>query len=403
VEAAPEPPILHIDMDAFYASVELLRRPELAGRPVAVGGTPEGRGVIAAASYAARAFGVHSAQASAAALRRCPELVLIAPDFERYAAVSRQVMAIFKRYTPLVEPLSLDEAFLDVSGCERLFGGSIEIGRRIRAEILSETGLVASVGIAPNKFLAKLASGLDKPDGFRVIRAEEAQAVLAPLSIQHLFGVGERTAKRLSELGLTTIGALAALSPEQARQRLGPSAGYLYDLAHGRDSRRVVPQRAEKSHGLERTFPEDIEDRAELRRRLFGYCEEVAYDLRSRGLRGRTVTVKARFWNFQTVTRSRTLPQATNLGPRLFAAARELLERVPAGPLRLLGVAVSSLEDVRQPVQIELFPAEEGDASEQRQQQLAAGLDRIRRKYGKSLVKPGLLFDAPQRAARRRD
>jgi DNA polymerase IV len=382
-------------MDAFYASVELLARPELRGRPVAVGGTPEGRGVIAAASYEARAFGVHSAQPTAEALRRCPDLLLLPPDFERYAEVSRQIMAIFKRYTPLVEPLSLDEAFLDVSGCERLFGGASEIGRRIRAEILSETGLVASVGIASNKFLAKLASALDKPNGFRIIRPEEVAAVLAPLSVERLFGVGERTAKRLEALGLTTIGQIAALTPEQARERLGPSGGYLYDLARGLDSRRVVAQRVEKSHGIERTFAEDIHDRAELRRLLFAYCEEVAYDLRSRGLRGRTVTVKARFWNFRTVTRSHTLPQATNLGVRIFAVARELLERVPAGPLRLLGVSLSGLDDVRQPIQNELFPLEGPDPSDERQQHLAAGLDRIRKKYGRKLVQPGSLIGPP--------
>jgi DNA polymerase-4 len=390
-----DPPILHVDMDAFYASVELLARPELRGRPVAVGGTPEGRGVIAAASYEARAFGVHSAQPTAEALRRCPQLVLLPPDFERYAAVSRQVMAIFKRYTPLVEPLSLDEAFLDVTGCERLFGGSLEIGRRIRAEILSETGLVASVGIAPNKYLAKLASGLDKPNGFRVIRAEQVAEVLAPLSVERLFGVGERTAKRLLDAGFTTIGQIAALTPDEARERLGPSGGYLYDLARGLDNRRVVAQRVEKSHGIERTFPEDIHDRAELRKLLFAYCEEVAFDLRSRGLRGRTVTVKARFWNFRTVTRSQTLPQATDLGVRLFAVARELLERVPAGPLRLLGVSLSSLEDVRQPIQNELFPPENEAGKDERQQNLVAGLDRIRRKYGRSLVQPASLLGRP--------
>jgi len=349
--AAPDPKILHVDMDAFYASVEIRDRPELAGRPVVVGGAADGRGVISAASYEARTFGIHSAMPTAQAERLCPDLVLLPPNFDKYTNVSREVMRIFRSYTPLVEPLSLDEAFLDVSGCERLHGDAEAIGRKIRADILRETGLVASIGVAPTKFLAKLASDLDKPDGFRVIRAGESREVLDPLSVSKIFGVGERTAKRLESMGVTTIGQLASRPRDEVKARFGATGIWIHDLAHGIDDRRVTPNRAEKSHGKERTFPEDVADRAVLRRHLFEFCEEVAYDLRDRGLRGRTISIKARFSDFKTVTRSKTLDFATNLGPRFFATARELLERVPVGPLRLLGVQVSNLDDVRTPVQ----------------------------------------------------
>ena len=380
------PTILHVDMDAFFASVEIRDRPELAGLPVAVGGTPEGRGVISAASYAARHFGVHSAQPAARALQLCPDLVLLPPNFERYTGVSRQIMEIFRRYTPLVEPLSLDEAFLDVRGCERLHGDAISVGHALKSDILRETGLVASIGIAPSKFVAKLASDLDKPDGFCVVQPAEVRPLLDPLPVSKLFGVGERSSKRLSALGITTIGQLARRSRDEVVREFGATGAWIHDLAHGRDGRRVNPHRREKSHGMERTFPEDISDRDELRRRLCEYCEEVAFVLRERGLRGRTVTVKARYWNFRTVTRSKTLDHPTNLGPRLFAAARELFDRVPGGPLRLLGVSLSSLEDVRTPQQGELFGAPEED---DRLRRTAEGLDRLREKYGKRLVQPG--------------
>lgn len=378
--------VLHVDMDAFYASVEVRDNPSLSGLPVCVGGPASSRGVISAASYEAREFGVHSAMPTAQARRLCPQLVLLPPDFDRYTAVSRQVMGIFQRYTPLVEPLSLDEAFLDVSGTERLFGDAVEVGKAVKADILRETGLVASIGIAPSKFVAKLASDLDKPDGFCVVQPEEVRPLLDPLPVSKLFGVGERSSKRLSALGITTIGQLARRSRDEVVREFGATGAWIHDLAHGRDGRRVNPHRREKSHGMERTFPEDISHRDELRRRLCEYCEEVAFVLRERGLRGRTVTVKARYWNFRTVTRSKTLDHPTNLGPRLFAAARELFDRVPGGPLRLLGVSLSSLEDVRTPQQGELFGAPEED---DRLRRTAEGLDRLREKYGKRLVQPG--------------
>ncbi|HEX6884988.1 MAG TPA: DNA polymerase IV [Planctomycetota bacterium] len=401
-----KPTILHVDMDAFYASVEQRDRPELAGRPVAVGGRADQRGVIAAASYAARAFGVHSAMPTAQAQRLCPELVLLPADFDTYTRVSQEIMAIFQRYTPLVEPLSLDEAFLDVAGCERLFGDAVAIGRAIKADILKETGLVASIGVAPSKFLAKLASGLDKPDGFRVIQPEEVRAVLDPLPVSAIFGVGERTAKRLEALGVTTVSQLASRSRDEVMREFGASGAWIHDLAHGIDPRRVNPRREEKSHGLERTFEKDIADREELRLLLYEFCEEVSHELRHRGLRGRTVTLKARYADFRTITRSRTVELPVNNGKRLYATARELLERIPPGPLRLLGVQVSNLSDVRAPVQAGLFGGlepSERERADARQERATAATDKLRARFGAGTVVPGSLLSRASLRVRARE
>ncbi|HIG12654.1 MAG: DNA polymerase IV [bacterium] len=392
--------ILHIDMDAFYASVEVRDQPNLLGQPVCVGGPEGGRGVISAASYEARKFGVHSAMPCAQARRLCPSMVLLPPDFDRYTEASRQIMAVFQSFTPLVEPLSLDEAFLDVSGCERLHGSARDIGLSIKREIQKRTALVASVGLAPSKFLAKLASDLDKPDGFRVIEPHEIRAVLDPLSVSKIFGVGQRTAKRLGAMGIHTVGDLAHRPRHEVAREFGTSGAWIHDLAHGIDTRRVTPRRSEKSSGCERTFAEDIEDREELRLFLLQFCEGIGFQLRHKGLRGRTVTLKARFGDFTTVTRTKTLSTATNLGPRIYATARDLLERVPPGPLRLLGVQISALEDVRLPRQQGLFDSPANDAqaasadeaSSARLGRVTRGLDRLRHKYGKAVVVPASLL-----------
>ncbi len=394
-------------MDAFYASVELRDNPSLEGLPVCVGGPAASRGVIAAASYEARKYGVRSAMPSATARRLCPDLVLLPPDFDKYTGVSRQIMEVFRRYTPLVEPLSLDEAFLDVAGSERLFGDGVEIGRRIKADILRETGLVASVGVAPTKFLAKLASDLDKPDGFRVILPHEVRAVLDPLPVSKVYGVGPRTAEHLERLGIRTVGDLAARPRDEVAARFGASGVWIHDLAQGIDPRRVTPKRDEKSRGVERTFAKDVSDREELRRYLLAFCEEVAFHLRDRGLRGRSVTLKARFSDFRTVTRSKTLDFPTNLGPRLYSVARELLDKVEARPLRLLGVQVARLEDVRQPTQPTLFPV--GEESQARAEAVRASeklaratesLDKLRRRHGRDVVLPAALLGQDKDRAR---
>ncbi|MEC8494736.1 MAG: DNA polymerase IV, partial [Planctomycetota bacterium] len=358
------------------------------------------RGVIAAASYEARRYGVHSAMATATARRLCPDLVLLPPDFDKYTAVSAKIMGIFRSYTPTVEPLSLDEAFLDVEGSERLFGDAEEIGRRIKNDILRETRLVASVGVAPTKFLAKLASDLDKPDGFRVIQRNEVREVIDPLPVSKIFGVGPRTAKRLEALGIRTVGELARQPKRDVARRFGASGVWIHDLAHGVDPRRVTARREEKSHGMERTFAEDIADREELQNLLFTFCEEVAFYLRDKGLRGRTITVKARFSDFRTVTRTKSLDFATNIGARIYATARELLGRVETRPLRLLGVQVAKLEDVRQPFQEVLFLGADADASSRKDfvetadklARVTPSLDKLRRRFGRGTVLPASLL-----------
>ncbi len=388
--------ILHVDMDEFFAAVEVRDNPRLQGLPVCVGGGAHQRGVIASASYAARKFGVRSAMPTAKALVLCPDLVLVPPSFERYTRESRTVMEIFRSFTPLVEPLSLDEAFLDVAGCERLFGDGIQIGRAIKQEILRRTGLVASVGVAPTKFLAKLASDLDKPDGFRVIQPEEVRALLDPMPVSAIFGVGPRTAKRLEALGVRTVGELAARPRDEVLARFGASGAWIHELANGVDPRRVNPRREEKSYSIERTFGNDVTNREALLLKLFEFCEELGERLRDRGLRGRTISIKARYGNFQTLTRSFTLDFATNLGPRIYSAARGLLARTPPGPLRLLGVQVSSLEDVRTPLQGDLFGVELArpgtEADTQRLERATASVDKLRKKFGPGTVKPASLL-----------
>jgi len=402
--STPSLTILHVDMDAFYASIELRDDPTLAGKPLAVGGAEGARGVISAAGYEARKYGVHSAMPTVQARALCPQLIVLPPDLEKYTAVSREIMQIFRSFTPLVEPLSLDEAFLDVAGCELLFGDAVEIGRAIKLEILRRTGLVASVGVASSKFLAKLASDMDKPDGFRVIRPEEALDVLRPLPVSKIFGVGERTAKRLEALGVRTIGELAALERDDVMQRFGATGAWIHDLAHGIDTRRVTPRREEKSYSCERTFSKDIASREELRLRLLEFCEELAFRLRDSGLRARTVTLKARFSDFKTITRTKSLPFTTNVGVRFYSVARELLERVPQQPLRLLGVSLSGLDDVRTPRQGLLFgsdpgalraeeaPSPEDERALERLERINTGLDHLRRKYGRATVIPASLL-----------
>ena len=275
--------ILHVDMDAFYASVEVRDRPELRGRPVVVGGTPEGRGVVAAASYEAREFGVHSAMSAARAKRLCPQAVFLPPRMDHYAGVSRQLQDVFHHFTPLVEPLSLDEAFLDVTDSERLFGTSVEIGRRIKQEVSEQLRLVASVGVAPNKFLAKVASDLKKPDGFVVVPSDGIEEFLDPLPIRRLWGVGKVTAEKLSVMGVHTIGDVRGLSEETLGQHFGKHGRHLWELSRGIDDRRVVPDREAKSVSHETTFAEDVSDVEVLHAWGVELSEQVARRLRRHG------------------------------------------------------------------------------------------------------------------------
>jgi DNA polymerase-4 len=343
--------ILHIDMDAFYASVEQRDRPDLRGRPVAVGGRPEGRGVVAAASYEARAFGVRSAISMARAVRLCPGLVVVPPDFAKYRAVSSAVFALFRAVTPLVEPLSLDEAYLDVTENAWNEPLAVNVARRLKTQIHETTGLTASAGVAPNKFLAKIASGWKKPDGLTVVAPERVEQFLQQLPVDALWGVGPVTAARLRSIHLERLADVRQADLELLRRTIGSHAGWLVDLAHGIDNRPVEPFRPRKSVGTERTFSEDIVDRARIVGEVTAMAEQGAGWLARKGLFAKTVTIKVRYGDFTTVTRSDTRTPATETAAALARRAVALLDRTEAGtrPVRLLGVSLHGLVDEPEP------------------------------------------------------
>jgi DNA polymerase-4 len=339
--------ILHIDMDAFYASVEQRDRPDLRGRPVAVGGRPESRAVVCAASYEARTFGVRSAIPMSRAVRLCPDLVIVPTDFTKYRAVSQQVFGIFRSVTPLVEPLSLDEAYLDVT--ENSWGEAlgVEVARRIKRAIREETGLTASAGVAPNKFLAKIASGWRKPDGLTVIAPERMEGFLQRLPIDALWGVGPVTARRLRAHGIERLVDVRTTSAATLQAAVGSQAGWLSALAWGHDDRRVVSDRAAKSHGAERTYDQDIRDLAMMRGQLAWLSQVCGEWLTRKSLRARTVTLKVRYDDFTTVTRSQSVPGGVSDTSAITQHAYALLDRTdaPTRPVRLLGVSVHNLVD----------------------------------------------------------
>jgi DNA polymerase-4 len=379
--------ILHVDMDAFYASVEERDNPSLVGRPVIVGGTAEGRGVVAAANYEARKFGVHSAMTAAHAVRLCPQAVFIRPRMERYAEVSRQIRAIYEEFTPLVEPLSLDEAFLDATGSEPLFGSSAEIGLQIKRRIRNELHLVASVGVAPNKFLAKIASDLQKPDGFVVVEQDQVQEFLDPLPVGRIWGIGKVTGQVFDRFGISTIGQLRHLSIETLEELFGSSGAHYWRLAHGQDDRPVVPDRVAKSISHETTFAEDIAESEVLQAWLVELAEQVARRLRRHELKGRTVELKVRFADFHTITRSLTLTEPTNITLYLLQAGTELLRtKLPKGhlPVRLLGLGVKGFDDSGCS-QRQLFD----EPIRERQRQIDRVADEITEKFGRAAIRRG--------------
>ena len=344
--------IIHIDMDAFYASVEQRDRPELRGKPVAVGGRPEGRGVVAASSYEARAFGVRSAMSMARAVRLCPHLVVVPPEFGKYRAVSSQVFALFRAVTPLVEPLSLDEAYLDVTENAWHEPLAVNVARRLKAQIRETTGLTASAGVAPNKFLAKIASGWKKPDGLTVVAPERVEWFLQQLPVDALWGVGPVTAARLRSIRLERLVDVRTADPDELRRTIGSHADWLINLARGIDERPVEPSRPRKSVGTENTFAEDIGDRARIVEEVEGMAREDAAWLARKGLYAKTVTIKVRYGDFTTITRSDTRLPATRDADELAARAVALLGRSEAGarPVRLLGVSLHGLTvDARLP------------------------------------------------------
>ena len=338
--------ILHVDMDAFYASVEQRDNPELRGKPVAVGGSPAGRGVVAAASYEARAFGVRSAIPMARAVRLCPHLLIVRPDFTKYKTASQQVFEIFRAVTPLVEPLSLDEAYLDVT--ENAWGETLgkAVAQRLKAEIKAATGLTASAGVAPNKFLAKIASAWRKPDGLTVIAPERMETFLQKLPVDALWGVGPVTAQRLRDRGIERLVDVRTADPTVLREAVGSGAEWLKRLADGIDDRAVEPHHDPKSSGTENTFSQDLTDLDEIRREIDEMARDGAAWLKKRALLCRTVTIKVRYADFTTVTRSHTAPptqDADDIAQRAVA----LLAKTEAGtrPVRLLGASVHNLVD----------------------------------------------------------
>jgi DNA polymerase-4 len=380
--------ILHVDMDAFYASVEVRRRPELAGKPVVVGGVGP-RGVVSSASYEARVYGVRSAMPGSRARRLCPHAVFLPPDFTEYTAASRAVMRIFREVTPLVEPLSMDEAFLDVSGAQRLLGRPAQIAALLRRRIQAEQALPCSVGVAPTKFVAKLASTRAKPDGLAVVPADRVLDYLHPLPVDALWGVGERSAEVLHRLGLNTVHDLAHAPVGMIRSALGEAAAaHLHELAWGRDPRSVVPEQVEKSIGAETTFDTDIDDIGEIRRTLLALAGKAAGRLRGAGQVGRTVSIKVRLADFRTLNRSRTLPTPTDVTKEIFGTAWSLYEALrPGDRIRLVGVRIEGLVDAeRAPRQPALDAREHGWREAERAADAAVA------RFGSAAVRPASLL-----------
>ncbi len=389
--------IIHVDMDAFFAAIEQRDNPELRGKPVIVGGDPDGRGVVSAASYEARRFGIRSAMPCAEARQRCPQAVFLPVNMRKYRDVSRQVMAILAEYTPLIEQLSVDEAFMDVTGSRRLFGNAEQIARQIKQRIRQELGLTASVGVGPNKFIAKLASERQKPDGMVIVERQQVQDFLRDLPIKDLWGVGEATAQRLERLGVKMVGELAGLPREQLQEHFGEMGGLLHDLAHGRDDRPVQPRSQRKSLSAETTFTNDTADRAFLRRTLLALAEEVGGRLRAEGLRGRTVTLKLRFSNFKTITRRKTLDEPINGDHQIYEAVSALLtgSLLRGRLVRLIGVGVSGFAAGSQP---SLFRDTEAD-----QPAVDKAVDAIRKRFGEDSIARGTLLEAKTPPAEEND
>ena len=380
-------PILHVDLDAFYASVEVLKDPSLKGKPVVVGGAGN-RGVVMSASYEARAFGVASAMPAVRARRLCPNAIFMPPDFESYVAHSNRFREVLLSFTPIVEPISLDEAFLDVCGAVGLFGPPEEIGAKIRREVQHEIGVICSVGVAPTKLVAKLASDQAKPDGLLHVPAAEIRNFLDPLPVRALWGVGEKTVEVLNRLGIRTVEELAATPPGVLSRIVGDNAAAgLADLAAGVDSRSVVPYEAPKSISHEETFGVDMDDEERLLREVLALCHKVGSRLREDGYRCRTIVLKIRLANFTTLTRSRTLADPTDLAADLYRVTSELFRALPGARrrIRLLGVAATGL----QPAGTEQLALLRGE----RWGDVERALDRAEKRFGRGAAMPATLLE----------
>ncbi len=383
--------ILHIDMDAFYASVELMDNPDLADKCVIVGGTSN-RGVVAAASYEARRFGVHSAMPIFQAKQRCPEAVLIKPRMGRYKEVSLTIMSILKTYTPLVEQVSIDEAFMDITGCDRLFGSPHQIGSRIKQDIAGRFHLTCSVGIAPNRFLAKIASDLQKPDGLTIIMAEDVDEFIRTLPIGSVPGVGKKTCRQLETIGIRTLGDIRNYPEKMLMDRLGKYGRRLMELAGGVDPTPVTPGSPHKSVSTERTLAQDISDRELLKRYLLKHSDEVARQLRRQNVHAKTITLKIKHSDFQQVTRSTTLVRPTQSSDTIYREAGHLLDGYRfSKKIRLIGVGASGLSQIPPPVQLALFGKK--DRNNENWNKVDQAVDRIARKFGKDAVQRAVLKD----------
>jgi DNA polymerase IV len=382
--------IIHLDMDAFYPSVEVLDNPALKGKPVIVGGSKE-RGVAASASYEARKFGVHSAQPIAKAKRLCPHGIFLPVRMSRYQEVSEQAFEIFRRFTPLVEPISIDEAFLDVTGSIRLFGQPENIARKIKQIILTETGLTISAGVAPSKFMAKIASDMDKPDGLTVVHPDGVRDFLDPLPIKKMWGVGEVTQQLLSRLNIHTFKDLRQTPVKVLEKKFGKQGVKIHLLAMGIDERDVIPEHDVKSIGHEETFLKDIMSLDVAQKELLALGNKVARRMRHEGLKGKTVTLKVKYFDFVQVTRSATLPEFTDDGSEIYSVACRLLEKTEATkkPIRLLGVFLSKLSFLDSGTQLPLF---DQDQSSQKRQRMNIVLDSLYEKFGDKSVVPGMLL-----------
>ncbi len=390
--------VLHVDMDAFYASATLLSHPDLVGTPVIIGGG--NRGVVLSATYEARRFGVTSAMPTARARRLCPQATVLPPDHALYAAISAAVMETFRSVTPVIEPLSLDEAFLDVSGAVRLLGSPAVIGQHVRDTVHDEQGITCSVGVAPTKFVAKLASGLAKPDGMVVVPRDEVVPFVQQLPVGALWGVGERTEEALVRLGLRTVADIAHTPLATLVRGLGDATGHhLHELAWGRDPRPVEREQREKSIGSDQTFDYDIDDAAEIHRRLLALSERTAARMRAAGMAGRTVTLRVRFSDFTTITRSRTLREPTDSGRAIHEAAVSLFDALglQRARIRLVGVRLEKLVEAAQaPIQGVIGEREHGWRDADR------AVDRARSRFGSGSVRPASLIEGDTSASARR-
>lgn len=382
--------IIHLDIDAFYPSVEVLDNPSLKGKPVIVGGSRE-RGVVASASYEARKFGVHSAQPIAKAIRLCPHGIFLPFRMSRYKEVSEKVFEIFLRFTPLVEPLSIDEAFLDVTGSTRLFGQPEDIAKKIKQMIFAETGLTISAGIAPSKFVAKIASDIDKPDGLTVVHPDGVRNFLDPLPVKKMWGVGKISQQILSQLNIHTFKDLRQTPVKILEKKFGKQGAKIHLLAMGIDDRDVIPDHNIKSIGHELTFSQDIIYLDVAQKELLALSNKVARRMRHKKVKGRTITLKVKYSDFVQITRSATLSKSTDDGSEIYSIACRLLKdtEITKKPIRLLGVSLSQLSFLRIGTQLCLF---DQDPSSQKRERLKIVLDSLYEKYGDKSVVPGMLL-----------